>query len=206
MQNKKTLMIIGAGKTGEKIAREILTTLRHQYSIAGFVDDNLDKTGALLHGKKIFCKISELPNLKVKYDELLITAPSATGDQIRRIVEICKQTGKRYKTVPAMNEIIDGEISMAAVRDVSYSDLLGREEVKLDMNSIENTLKRNSKHEEIIENIDIGGPTMVRSAAKNYKDVVVISSSKQYEKFVNEIKKNSGSTTLDFSEITLSSF
>ena len=142
MQNKKALMIIGAGKTGEKIAREILTTLRHQYSIAGFVDDNLDKTGALLHGKKIFCRISELPNLKVKYDELLITAPSATGDQVRRIVEICKQTGKRYKTVPAMNEIIDGEISMAAVRDVSYSDLLGREEVKLDMNSIENMLKR----------------------------------------------------------------
>ena len=54
---------------------------------------------------------------------------------------IIKQTGKRYKTVPAINEIIDGEISMAAVRDVSYSDLLGREEVKLDMNSIENNLK-----------------------------------------------------------------
>ena len=45
-----------------------------------------------------------------------------------------KKTGKRYKTVPAINEIIDGKISMAAVRDVSYADLLGREEVKLDMN------------------------------------------------------------------------
>ena len=71
---------------------------------------------------------------------MLITAPSASGDQIRRIVEICKTTGKRYKTVPAINEIIDGEVSMAAVRDVSYSDLLGREEIKLDMNSIESTL------------------------------------------------------------------
>ena len=138
---KKVLLLIGAGKTGEKIAREIMTTSRHQYSIAGFVDDNLEKHGALLHGKKIFCKIRELPNLKVHYDEILITAPSATGDQMRRIVEICKQTGKRYKTVPAINEIIDGEISMAVVRDVSYSDLLGREEVKLDMNSIENILK-----------------------------------------------------------------
>ena len=98
--------------TGEKIAREIMTTSRHQYSIAGFVDDNLEKHGALLHGKKIFCKIRELPNLKVHYDEILITAPSATGDQMRRIVEICKQTGKRYKTVPAINEIIDGENSL----------------------------------------------------------------------------------------------
>ncbi len=138
---KKVLLLIGAGKTGEKIAREIMTTSRNQYSIAGFVDDNVQKSGALLHGKKIFCKISELPNLNVQYDELLITAPSASGDQMRRIVDVCKQTGKRYKTVPAINEIIDGEISMAAVRDVSYSDLLGREEVKLDMNSIENMLK-----------------------------------------------------------------
>tara|TARA_B100001248_G_scaffold262136_1_gene256269 strand:- start:1304 stop:2920 length:1617 start_codon:yes stop_codon:yes gene_type:complete len=139
--SKKSLLLIGAGRTGEKIAREIRTDLRNEYTIAGFVDDDLNKHGALLHGKKIFCSVGNLPELNIKYDELLITAPSATGDQIRRIVKICKQTGKRYKTVPTMNEIIDGEISMAAVRDVSYSDLLGREEVILDMNSIENTLK-----------------------------------------------------------------
>jgi len=139
---RKILLLIGAGRTGEKIAREIMTTSRHQYNIAGFVDDNVEKHGALLHGKHIFCSIGDLPNLKINYDELLITAPTASGDQIRRIVEICKQTGKRYKTVPAINEIIDGEISMAAVRDVSFSDLLGREEVKLDMNSIENILQR----------------------------------------------------------------
>ena len=140
-KSKKTLLLIGAGKTGEKIAREIMTTSRHQYSIAGFIDDNVEKHGALLHGKKIFCSIGDLLNLKIKYDELLITAPTASGDQIRRIVDICKQTGKRYKTVPAMHEIIDGEISNDAIRDVSYSDLLGREEVKLDMNSIEDILK-----------------------------------------------------------------
>ena len=74
--------------------------------------------------KKYFAVLDGLPEFKVKYDELLITAPTASGDQIRRIVDICKQTGKRYKTVPAMNEIIDGEISMDAIRDVSYSDLL----------------------------------------------------------------------------------
>ena len=137
----KKLLLIGAGKTGEKISREIRTSHRHQYSIVGFVDDNKEKHGALLNGKKIFCSITNLPDLKINYDEILITAPSATGDQVRRIVEICKQTGKRYKTVPAINEIIDGEISMDVIRDVSYSDLLGREEVKLDMNSIENMLQ-----------------------------------------------------------------
>ncbi len=141
--NKKTkkLLLIGAGGTGEKIAREIRTVSRHQYSLVGFVDDNVEKHGALLHGKEIFCSINDLPNLNIKYDELLITAPSASGDRMRRIVDICKRTGKRYKTVPAINEIINGEISMAAIRDVSYSDLLGRDEVVLDMNSIEDILK-----------------------------------------------------------------
>ena len=141
--NKKTkkLLLIGAGGTGEKIAREIRTVSRHQYSLVGFVDDNVEKHGALLHGKEIFCSINDLPNLNIKYDELLITAPSASGDRMRRIVEICKRTGKRYKIVPAINEIINGEISMAAIRDVSYSDLLGRDEVVLDMNSIEDILK-----------------------------------------------------------------
>jgi len=138
---RKKLILIGAGKTGDKIAREIMTTLRHQYSIVGFVDDNVEKHGALLHGKKVFGSIGNLINLKVQFDELLIVAPSATGDQIRRIVEICKTTGKRYKTVPAINEIIDGEISMAVVRDVNYSDLLGREEIKLDLNSIQDILQ-----------------------------------------------------------------
>ena len=60
---------------------------------------------------------------------------------MRRIVKICKMTGKRYKTVPGINEIIDRKISLATIRDVSYSDLLGREEVKLDMNSIEDILR-----------------------------------------------------------------
>ncbi len=137
---KKTLILIGAGKTGEKIAREILSTSRHSYVLAGFVDDDFEKIGALLHGKKVFCSVEKLPDLKLKYDELLITAPSATGDQIRRIVKICKQTGKKYKILPALNELIDGELSISSMRNVSYSDLLGRQEVKLDMNSIENLL------------------------------------------------------------------
>jgi len=141
--NKKSLLLIGAGKTGEKIAKEILTTSssRDLYKIAGFVDDNAEKHGALLHGKKVFCNVDGLPTLNVLYDEILITAPSATGDKMRRIVNICKQTGKRFKIVPAINELIDGEVSLDAIRDVSYLDLLGRDEVKLDMNSIDNMLQ-----------------------------------------------------------------
>ena len=87
--------------------------------------------------EKNFCGLKNLPDLKIKYDEILITAPTATGDQMRRIVTLCKLTGKRYKTVPGLSELIDKEISMDVVRDVSYVDLLGRQEVKLDMESIQ---------------------------------------------------------------------
>ena len=59
---------------------------------------------------------------------------------MRRIVEVCKVVGKRYRTLPSLSELMNSEISLASVRDVSYTDLLGREEVKLDMNSIENML------------------------------------------------------------------
>ena len=64
----------------------------------------------------------------------------------------------------------------------------------------EETLKNTKNHKKIIENIDVGGPTMVRSAAKNYQDVTVITSSNQYEKLIDELKKNKGSTSLEFRE------
>ncbi|MDC0943904.1 bifunctional phosphoribosylaminoimidazolecarboxamide formyltransferase/IMP cyclohydrolase [Candidatus Pelagibacter sp.] len=62
----------------------------------------------------------------------------------------------------------------------------------------ENTLKNTNNHKKIIENIDIGGPAMVRSAAKNYNDVTVVTSSNQYKELINELKNNAGSTTLKF--------
>ena len=140
-KGKKTiLLLIGAGTTGDKIAREILTMHKNQYSIAGFIDDDPGKRGGMLHGKKIFCGVKDLPDLKVHFNEILITTPTATGDQMRRIVETCKLTGKRYKTVPGLFELIDKEISMDVIRDVSYVDLLGRQEVKLDMKSIQEML------------------------------------------------------------------
>ena len=64
----------------------------------------------------------------------------------------------------------------------------------------EETLKNTKSHSKIIENIDVGGPTMIRAAAKNYNDVTVITSPKQYEKLINELNSNKGSTSLSFRE------
>ena len=140
MSSKKKLLLIGAGKTGEKIAREIINTPASPYAIAGFIDDDPNKENALLHGYKVLGTVADLGNIIIPFDEILITAPSSSGEQIRRIVQFCKSTGKNYKIVPSLAELIDKEISLSAIRDVSYVDLLGREEVKLDRNSIEHLL------------------------------------------------------------------
>jgi len=141
VQSKKRLILIGAGKTGAKISREILDTVDSPYVVVGFMDDDLDKRGARLHGIQVLGTTAELEKLVVPFDELLITAPAVTGDDLRRIISACKSTGKRFKTVPSLAELIDKDVSVAAIRDVSYLDLLGREEVKLDMNSIEELLR-----------------------------------------------------------------
>ena len=139
--SKKKLLLIGAGRTGAKIAREIIDTPASPYSIAGFIDDDPSKKNALLHGYQVLGTVADLVNIRVKFDEILITAPTASGDQIRRIVKFCKLSGKNYKIVPSLTELLDKEVSLSAIRDVSYVDLLGREEVKLDINSIESLLK-----------------------------------------------------------------
>ena len=136
-----SLLLLGAGNTGEKIARDILTNFRDDYQIVGFLDDNPVKIGSSIHGIPVIDRIATLNKLALDFDEILITAPSTTGDNLRRIVELCKVSGKRFKTVPSLNEVINKDISLKSIRDVSYLDLLGREEVQLDIDAIEKLIK-----------------------------------------------------------------
>jgi len=135
------LLLLGAGNTGEKIARDILTNFSDDFQIVGFLDDNPEKIGSSIHGIPVIDRIAMLNKLSLEFDEILITAQSTTGDNLRRIIEICKTSGKRFKTVPSLNEVINKDISVESIRDVSYMDLLGRDEVQLDINAIEKLIK-----------------------------------------------------------------
>ena len=134
---KKRLLLVGAGRTGDKIAREILDNRKTPFKIAGFVDDNPNKKGGTLHGIKVLGNIQDIQHFSPQFDEILVTAPTATGNQMRRIVKECKKAGKSFKTVPGLAELIDKDISISNIRDISYMDLLGREEVQLDKQSID---------------------------------------------------------------------
>ena len=83
-------------------------------------------------------------------------------------------------------------------RDIKNNNIENIDLVIVNFYPFEKVIKKKLNHENIIENIDIGGPTMVRAAAKNYNDVTVITSLNQYDELINELKKNKGSTSLEF--------
>jgi FlaA1/EpsC-like NDP-sugar epimerase len=130
----KRLLIIGAGDSGEKIFREIQDNPKLQYNVIGFLDDDAEKVGMQLHGVPILGATSETNSIvsKIKAEEILIASPSATGRQMRRIISNCEESGIPFKTVPGIGELINGKVTVKAIRDVSYEDLLRREVIHLD--------------------------------------------------------------------------
>ena len=141
----KKLLIIGAGDCGEKILREIRDNSSLKLKAVGFLDDNRNKIGRKIHGVPVLGLVSEISAAikKVSADEALIAIPSATGHQMREIVEYCKESGIPFKTVPGYGELINGRVSVKAIRDVAYPDLLGRAVVKLDAMGISDYIKGN---------------------------------------------------------------
>ena len=96
--------------------------------------------------------------------------------------------------------ILNKRNNKAHLKDLNKNNFENIDLVIVNFYPFENTLKKTNNHSKIIENIDVGGPTMVRSAAKNYKDVTIITSPDQYEELIEELKKNKGCTALEFRE------
>jgi FlaA1/EpsC-like NDP-sugar epimerase len=137
------LLIIGAGNCGEKILREIRDNARLQYNVVGFLDDNPAKIGMKIHGVEVISDIRDIEAAaqKVNADEALIAIPSANSKDMRRIVGICDSSRIKFKTIPGMGELINGKVSVNAIREVAYRDLLGREIIHLEEEKIGALLK-----------------------------------------------------------------
>ena len=135
---KTRLLLLGAGSSGEKIIREVKENPSSTYRIMGLLDDDPSKISTTIHGIPILGKIEDLHIISTSYDEILICIPTATNTQMRSIVTQCKVVGKPYRTIPTVYELIDKQISINTIREVSMADLLGRQEVNLDRSSISN--------------------------------------------------------------------
>jgi len=167
--------------------------------------------------KTALISVSDKKNLKpllnsLKRNNIKIISSGGTYKEIRKLKFKCLEVSK-FTNSP---EILEGRVK--TLHPKIHAGILNKRKNKihakdLRKNNFENidlvivnfypfaeTLKNTKNHNKIIENIDVGGPTMVRSAAKNYHDVTIITSSDQYEELIDELKKNKGSTSLEFRE------
>ncbi|MBU2549831.1 MAG: polysaccharide biosynthesis protein [Proteobacteria bacterium] len=135
-RGRKRLIIVGAGNLGEKVLREIIHNPSLRLTPIGFLDDSPAKVGLNIHGVPVIGTIDELDDPSIEFDEILIAMDTAGGERMRRLVDLCERSGKRYRTMPVMGELIGGKVSLTAIREVSLEDLLGRSEVVLDQAAI----------------------------------------------------------------------
>jgi FlaA1/EpsC-like NDP-sugar epimerase len=132
------LLILGAGNAGENAVREIMRMPVSRYRVVGFLDDDRTKWGAQIHGIEVLGPIEDIESICAEYavDEILIAIPSATRARLRQVVELCQGTNLRFKTLPALSDLIAGRATVAEIRDFDINDLLGRAPVRLDEDEI----------------------------------------------------------------------
>lgn len=136
----KRVIILGAGQAGELVAREMLRG--NEYFPVAFLDDDARMRGSQVHGLPVLGRISKLPEeiRKMSVDLVVIAVPTATGAQMREIVKCCEQTGVTFRTLPNVADLVSGRAEISTLREVSIDDLLGREQVYLNRDSIAGTI------------------------------------------------------------------
>ena len=135
---KKRLLLIGAGDAAERVLREMQDNPAISYNAVGLVDDNPSKIGMKLHGVPVVGLIDDLKEhaSRTMAQEALIATVTVNGQQMRRLAALCQSAQLPFKVLPGLGELINGKVSIRNIRDISYKDLLGREEVRLEQEKI----------------------------------------------------------------------
>ena len=167
--------------------------------------------------KTALISVSDKRNLKpilssLKNNNIKIISSGGTYKEIKKLKFKCLEVSEftnspeilegRVKTLhPKIHAgILNKRKSKIHLKDLKNNNFENIDLVIVNFYPFEETLKNTKNHNKIVENIDVGGPTMVRSAAKNYQDVTIITSSDQYGELIEELRKNKGSTSLKFRE------
>ncbi len=135
----KRTLIVGAGDSGERILRDMRKHRELGYEPVGFIDDNPDKKGMYIHGVKVLGTRHDIPQVvrNKKVDEIIVAMPSMVGRPgLREIATICEETGAGFKIVPSVYELMNGKATLNNVREVHFEDLLGREQVDINLDRI----------------------------------------------------------------------
>jgi len=142
--NLRKVLVVGAGSAGQMIVREMRQNPALAISVVGYVDDDPDKQAQRFNGVPVLGGQEDLDRICEEYgvEEIIITIPSATGRQVRAIVDRCRKVGVKFKALPGVGDLIDGNVTVQQIKDVDLKDLLGRESIKLDIAGIKSYLEK----------------------------------------------------------------
>ena len=132
------VMLIGAGDAGQMILRDLQNSSHVDDCVCCIIDDDKKKQGRYLYGVPIVGGREDILLNVEKYQigKIYLAMPGATADQRRDILDVCKETNCRLKSLPGIAEIVSSDVKASSMRDVSVEDLLGRESVKVNMEEI----------------------------------------------------------------------
>ena len=141
--NSKAVMIIGAGEAANIIIKDIITSNYSTMSIKCIIDDDVNKWGKYIQGIRVVGgrdKIVECADL-YDIDEIIVAMPSVSRQELKKILDICKNTNCKLRSLPGMYQLVNGEVNVSRLRDVEVEDLLGRDPITVDIDSIAGYVK-----------------------------------------------------------------
>lgn len=136
--NSISVMVIGAGEAANIIIKEIVNSNFSTMVIRCIIDDDKGKWGRFIQGIKVVGgrdKIIECADI-FGIDEIIVAMPSITRSELSEILDICKETSCKLRSLPGMYQLVNGEVSVSKLRDVEVEDLLGRDPIEVDLDSI----------------------------------------------------------------------
>ncbi|MDJ0764218.1 MAG: nucleoside-diphosphate sugar epimerase/dehydratase [Myxococcota bacterium] len=137
--SRKRTLLIGAGSAGVMVAKEVAQNPNLGIKVVGFVDDDIRKIGTTIQGHRVLGDTTSMAALvnEHRVAQAVITMASVPGSKIRRIVQTCKEISLMVKIIPGIYEILDGQVNLSRIREVTIEDLLGREAVELNLDAIQ---------------------------------------------------------------------
>ncbi|MCC5906786.1 MAG: polysaccharide biosynthesis protein [Balneolaceae bacterium] len=140
---KKRILIVGAGESGTMAAREMLKHPREKMLPVAFLDDDLSKQNQRILGIPVKGTIEELSGIvkKMEIDEILIAMPSESGETIRKVVERARKSKVRYRIIPGIYDLVSGKVTINQIRNVDVADLLRRKPVILNSEEIRSCIE-----------------------------------------------------------------
>jgi len=139
----KRIMIIGAGAGGQMLIKELQNSERVDSTVVCVIDDDVHKKGRFIEGIEIVGNRHDIVNMADKYrvTDIIYAIPSLATQERTAILNICKETNCRLKTIPGMYQLVNEEVSVSRLRDVEITDLLGREQVQVNNEEIFNAIR-----------------------------------------------------------------